>query len=151
MAFERKTGLEDLALTRAAGLEDLTLARSAGLAFVPSCRFVSLAFARTNGFGVFDFVLEAATVNRTGFFDLTLEAPFPFAFVALRAGAFVVSERLAISFGRADLPVNGRLFKVVLAELRREAEVDTVRLTPFIVGSLMRCSSFFKKTSLKPG
>jgi hypothetical protein len=115
-AFARAAGLTVLALVRTVGFDDF--------AFAPIGRLVAFAFARTDGLVTFTLVRTAGKVELFNFLALTLLRPLPFAFVALRAGALAEGERLAIGFGRADLPDNARLFAEVVEGLRREAELD---------------------------
>lgn len=116
-------------------------------AFAPSVRLAGFAFSLIEGFDVFVLIRLAGRDAVVNFFVLGLITPAPFAFVAFRAGAFVAGERLAISFGRADLLDNARLFVVDVTTPRRELGPGNDRLTPFILGSLMRCSKLSKKVT----
>lgn len=146
----RRDVLDNFALARIGALEGLAFARRAGFANLALARRVELVnfgLVRTIGFGVFVFGRAMGLEDFTNFFVLFLVTPAPFAFVALRAGAFAASERLIINVGRDDLPDNARPFIEDVAGLRREAGLDKDRLIPLTVGSLIRSSKLSKKVT----
>ncbi|HEY0545887.1 MAG TPA: hypothetical protein VGC91_10960 [Pyrinomonadaceae bacterium] len=123
-----------------AGVFALTgVARLTGAAF----------FGTTLFFGGVFFAGRAGFAGFADFFVLLLVEAAATAFVALRAGAFFAGERLTIGLGRADLPVNVRLFAEDVVAVRREARLEGVLFTPLIVGSLMRSSQLSKKAAQK--
>ena len=71
-------------------------------------------------------------------------------FVALRAGALSAAERFAKGLGRADLLPNARFFAEDVEEVEREAgREEDERLTPLMIGSLMRSPRLLKKSRSK--
>lgn len=148
--FGRRAALDNLALVRSGDLDGFALTRTAGFAgfaLVRSDELDSFGLVRTIGLGAFAFGRAIGLDNFTIFFVLILVAPAPFAFVALRAGAFTASERLTSNVWRDDLPDNARVFAEDVTALRREAGLDKDRLTLLTVGSLMRSSKLSKKVA----
>lgn len=105
-------------------------------------------FGTTLFFGGIFFAGGAGFAGFADFFILVLVEAAT-AFVALRAGAFFAGERLTIGLGRADLPVNARLFAEDVVAVRREAGLEGVLFIPLILGSLMRSSQLSKKAAQK--
>jgi hypothetical protein len=148
--FARSGGLDSFDFARSGDFEGLALARSEGFASFALERRAELdsfGLVRTIGFAAFAFSRAMGLDDFTNFFVLIFVTPAPFAFVALRAGAFVASEPFIINVGRDDLPDNARLFAEDVAALRRETGLDNDRLTLLTVRSLMRSSKLSKKVT----